>query len=131
MGAAVIMVVFTVLVQMGARREDPRCRADIDRHKCLTIALADHSFGLLDQITKSWLARDPFGIKLFRRRARNNANDVGPLLGALVDDRFDRAQAMADQNEAAVMMALEKFDRAIEILNAVVETFVSGTAEFS
>src|SRR5262245_1861799 len=110
--------------------EESRRRADVDRHQVFAVALIDHSFGLLDQLAKTRLARDPFRIELFRRRARHDADDIGAPLAALVNNRFDRAEAMTEQNKAPIMMPLEKFDGTVEILDAVVEILIGGAAEF-
>ena len=50
--------------------------------------------------------------------------------GTLVDDRFDRAEAMADQNEAAIALLPQKFQSRVEIRQAVLKNFVSRSAEF-
>ena len=63
------------------------------------------------------------------RRARDDADDIAALLCALIDDRFDGAEAVADENEPPVVVLFQEFDCAVKIGNAVIKVFIGGAAE--
>src|SRR6266508_2685163 len=114
---------------MRARGENSRRRADVDRHYLFAVAGIDHRFGFLDQLAKLRLARDTLGVELLGSRARDDADDIAALLCALIDDRFDGAEAVADENEPPVAVPFQEFDRAVKIGDAVIKIFIGGAAE--
>ncbi len=115
---------------MGARGENSRRRADVDGHQLFAAAVVYHRFGFIDQLTEDRLAHDALRVELFRCRARDDADDIRAPLGALVDDRLDGAEAVADQNKAPIALPFEKINRTVEVRETVFEIFVSRTAEF-
>jgi hypothetical protein len=66
---------------------------------------------------------------LFGGRTGDDADNVGALLGALINDRFDRAEAMTDENKTAVAALFEKGNRAVKIGDAIFEILIGRAAE--
>ena len=81
--------------------------------------------------SRSSLAGDTLGVELPRCRAGNDAGNIRALARALVDDRLDRTETVADQNKPTIVPLLQVLKRPIEIGQTVSKVFVGGATEFS
>src|SRR5688572_3995319 len=125
----VVVLVLAVLVDVGCGGKK-RDRAARHRPKKLfAFSLGDQRFGLLHSLPELGLRCGAGRIKLFWTGARDHADYIAVAARALVKERLDTTETMADEDETLVALFVEFVERAIVIFFAVLELFVGRAAE--
>src|SRR5688572_16852734 len=125
----VVVLVLAVFVDVSRGGKKRRGAARRRPEKLFAFSLGDQRFGLLHSLPELGLLGGARRIKLLGAGARDHADHVAVAARALVKERLDTTEAMADEDETLVALLVEYVERTIVVFFAILELFVGRAAE--